>query len=221
MYAFCTNHYDYLCLCSYHIIGFSMKLKDKPNGRQWILLSCYMFKWRGVSNQEGDSVAHDQKLIRPREFHIECIHQLNQMTCERGKVWKPSKYDEHMKTERIDEWMDWWMDQWKRHFISPLHLHGWGKNIQCLKKTVNSPPSTRGNYPAESHLTNHDSAKHQLDLAWLSLGHQGTDKFTREPFYYHGLTLIAVWISNHIHCKVWDEISCPSPNFNNTTVVYI
>ena len=26
------------------------------------------------------------------------------------------------------------------------------------------------------------------------------------PFYYHGLTLIKAWISNHMSSKVWDEI---------------
>ena len=27
-----------------------------------------------------------------------------------------------------------------------------------------------------------------------------------------GLTLISSWISNHIHYKMWDEITCPFPN---------
>ena len=39
-----------------------------------------------------------------------------------------------------------------------------------------------------------------------------------DPFYYHGLTLILVWISNHIHVKVWDEITYPFLNFNGCTV---
>ena len=38
------------------------------------------------------------------------------------------------------------------------------------------------------------------------------------PFYYHGLTLIPAWISNYIHCKVWDEITYPFLNFNGCTV---
>ena len=38
------------------------------------------------------------------------------------------------------------------------------------------------------------------------------------PFYKHGLTSIPAWISNHIHHKVWDEITYPFPNFNGTTV---
>ena len=38
------------------------------------------------------------------------------------------------------------------------------------------------------------------------------------PFYYHGLILIPAWISNHIHYKVWDEITYPFLNFNGATV---
>ena len=38
------------------------------------------------------------------------------------------------------------------------------------------------------------------------------------PFYKHGLTLIPAWISNHIHYKVWDEITYPFLNFNGATV---
>ena len=29
------------------------------------------------------------------------------------------------------------------------------------------------------------------------------------------LTLILPWISNYIHCKVWDEVTYPSSNFND------
>ena len=32
------------------------------------------------------------------------------------------------------------------------------------------------------------------------------------------LTLIPAWINNQIHYKVWDEITCPFPNFNGETV---
>ena len=38
------------------------------------------------------------------------------------------------------------------------------------------------------------------------------------PFYWHGLTLIPAWISNHIHPKVWAEITYPFLNFNSVTV---
>ena len=38
------------------------------------------------------------------------------------------------------------------------------------------------------------------------------------PFYEHGVTLIPAWISNYIHCKVWDEITYPFLNFNGATV---
>ena len=38
------------------------------------------------------------------------------------------------------------------------------------------------------------------------------------PFYYHGLTLIPAWITNHLPGKVWDEITYPFLNFNGATV---
>ena len=38
------------------------------------------------------------------------------------------------------------------------------------------------------------------------------------PFYKHGLTLISAWISNHVHYKLWDEITYPFLNFNGCTV---
>ena len=38
------------------------------------------------------------------------------------------------------------------------------------------------------------------------------------PFYWDDLTLISAWISNHIHYKVWGEITYPFPNFNGATV---
>ena len=34
-------------------------------------------------------------------------------------------------------------------------------------------------------------------------------------FYWHCLTLIPAWISNHMPCKAWDEITYPFPNFNS------
>ena len=37
-------------------------------------------------------------------------------------------------------------------------------------------------------------------------------------FYYHGLTLIPAWISNHMPGKVWDEITYPVLNFNGCIV---
>ena len=33
------------------------------------------------------------------------------------------------------------------------------------------------------------------------------------PFYYLGLTLIPLWLSNHMPGKVWDEITYSFPNF--------
>ena len=36
--------------------------------------------------------------------------------------------------------------------------------------------------------------------------------------YWIGLIWITVWIINHKHYKLWDEITYPFPNFNSTTV---
>ena len=41
---------------------------------------------------------------------------------------------------------------------------------------------------------------------------------TSDPFYYHWLTLIPEWISNHMPSKVWDEMAYPFLNFNGATV---
>ena len=37
-------------------------------------------------------------------------------------------------------------------------------------------------------------------------------------FYERRLTLTPTWISNHIHHKVWDEITYPFLNFNDATI---
>ena len=50
----------------------------------------------------------------------------------------------------------------------------------------------------------------------ISVQYQPSDP--RGPFYQHGLTLIPAWISNHIHYKMWDEITYPFLNFNGATV---
>ena len=43
---------------------------------------------------------------------------------------------------------------------------------------------------------------------------------TRDPSYYHGLTLIPTWMSNYIRYKGWDEIACPFPNSNGAIVEF-
>ena len=35
----------------------------------------------------------------------------------------------------------------------------------------------------------------------------------KDPFYWHGFTLIPIWISNYIHYKGWDENTNPFSNF--------
>ena len=42
--------------------------------------------------------------------------------------------------------------------------------------------------------------------------------FERIQCYQIGLTLIPAWLSNYIHCKVWDEITYLFLNFNGATV---
>ena len=39
-----------------------------------------------------------------------------------------------------------------------------------------------------------------------------------DPFYKQSLTLIPPKISNHMHGKVWNEITHPFPNFNSATI---
>ena len=41
---------------------------------------------------------------------------------------------------------------------------------------------------------------------------------SRGAFYYHGLTFIPAWISNHMPSEVWDEITYPFSNVNGATV---
>ena len=41
-----------------------------------------------------------------------------------------------------------------------------------------------------------------------------TGIITRSSIYLHELALIQVWISNHTHNKVWDEITYPFSNLN-------
>ena len=41
---------------------------------------------------------------------------------------------------------------------------------------------------------------------------------TSDPFYYHGLTQISTWISNHIRYNMRGGITYPLPNFNGATV---
>ena len=37
-------------------------------------------------------------------------------------------------------------------------------------------------------------------------------------FYKYGITLMPVWISDHMFIKVWYKITYPFPNFNGYTV---
>ena len=51
---------------------------------------------------------------------------------------------------------------------------------------------------------------------WISNYYATVDEFrssiqtTRGPFYQRELTLIPAWMSNHIHYKMWNELSINS-----------
>ena len=52
-------------------------------------------------------------------------------------------------------------------------------------------------------------------VIWNVLLYWGTSLATRGLFYWHGVTLIPRWISNHMPSKVWGEITYLYPNFNS------
>ena len=55
------------------------------------------------------------------------------------------------------------------------------------------------------------------DKAWWAL-YGSVNWVTWTLFSWHELSLIPAWISNHMPCKVWDEITYRFPNFNGATV---
>ena len=68
-------------------------------------------------------------------------------------------------------------------------------------------------------IPNH--AGHNLfceNLVDIMAVHIMTTVVTSGLFYYHGLTLIPAWISNHMLSKVWDEITYLFLNFNSAAV---
>ena len=52
-------------------------------------------------------------------------------------------------------------------------------------------------------------------FSWLALA-----SFGLGPFYWYGLTLSPVWISNHLSSKVWDQMIYPFPKFNAWTIEF-
>ena len=56
--------------------------------------------------------------------------------------------------------------------------------------------------------------------AWCKAGRWPERNHPKDPFYSLGLTLIPVWISNHMSNKVWVKITYPIPNFNGVTVLF-
>ena len=85
------------------------------------------------------------------------------------------------------------------------------------RRPANSPhkwPVTRKMFPFDDVIMSGDdlSPRHCLNQGWLTLmAHVHT---INDPFYWHGLTLIPAWISNHIQCKMGDDITYPFSNFN-------
>ena len=86
------------------------------------------------------------------------------------------------------------------------------------RRPANSPhkwPVTRKMFPFDDVIMSGDdlSPRHCLNQGWLTLmAHVHT---INDPFYWHGLTLIPAWISNHIQCKMGDDITYPFSNFRN------
>ena len=60
---------------------------------------------------------------------------------------------------------------------------------------------------------------HPTDIVGLLVPAKSSNSVvTWGHFYWHGLTLISAWISNHLSGKVWDDITYPFLNFNGCTV---
>ena len=56
-----------------------------------------------------------------------------------------------------------------------------------------------------------------LSMLGLKLIHV-SERGCWDPFYWHGLTLIPLWMNNHIPSKSWDKIPYPLQNYKGGTV---
>ena len=56
---------------------------------------------------------------------------------------------------------------------------------------------------------------------WDEFGYVDSDIFFWGQFYQHGLTLMPTWISNYIHNKLWDGITCPFPELSCSVEVWV
>ena len=74
-------------------------------------------------------------------------------------------------------------------------------HIQCLAVT----------YP-QIHARHHKAPPHGWG-SWCVHEFKAQRTLLRD-----GLTLIPIWVSNHMHSKVWDEITYPFPNLNSCTI---
>ena len=81
------------------------------------------------------------------------------------------------------------------------------KSILCsdVKKKINIGDFVTGMPPS------HSSQRCSISYGGkMPLHHKATE----DPFTNICFTLIPAWMSNDIHYKVWDEITCPFPIFN-------
>ena len=44
------------------------------------------------------------------------------------------------------------------------------------------------------------------------------ESVTCGPFCLHGLALVSAWISDYVHYKGWDGVTCPFLEFNDKIV---
>ena len=79
--------------------------------------------------------------------------------------------------------------------LSHWHIYAWGSLVLfCNSYTIHK-------------LTLHKVTEYQQYV-------RENQKTISSPFYWHGITLIPAWISNHMSNKVWYEITYPFLNFN-------
>ena len=69
------------------------------------------------------------------------------------------------------------------------------------------------NHPASISLSTHSKCQHWVECSWRESGMAGIGRVWNSP-------LLLTCISNYIHYKVCDEITCPFLNFNGATVEF-
>ena len=74
------------------------------------------------------------------------------------------------------------------------------------------------NFTGQQCVDDNKSSHHNFTVCLTRNSYERLLAHSSRPFYWHGLTLIPACISNHMHSKVWDEITDPFLNFNGATV---